>query len=114
MEESVLITIKKLIGIAGDDTSFDLDLTTHINSAIFVLYQLGVARRNVIVSDESTTWNDVFINDGYYEAAKTYIYQKVRLWFDSDTLSGSASTALKESIAEMEWRLSISPESFLD
>ena len=42
MEDSILVSIKKLIGLAPEDESFDIDLITHINSAIDVLTQLGM------------------------------------------------------------------------
>ena len=42
MEESILISIKKLLGITKDDTDFDTDIIIHINSVLAVLSQLGV------------------------------------------------------------------------
>ena len=40
--ESILISIKKLLGIAAEFTEFDADIIMHINSVFMILTQLGV------------------------------------------------------------------------
>ena len=40
--ESILTSIKKLLGIAEDYNQFDQDLIMHINSVFSILNQLGV------------------------------------------------------------------------
>lgn len=103
--DSILTSIKKLIGITKDDTSFDTDIIMFINYAFFVLHQLGVGPKKAFaISDASSTW-DEFTNDAEeLESVKTYVYLKVKTIFDPP-----ANSALMQSITntmnELEWRL---------
>lgn len=106
MEESILVSIKKLIGLAPEDTSFDIDLITHINSAIDVLRQLGIEVEDFYIEDDSASWGDYLPSDKYLQKVKTYIYLKVRKWFDPPQ-NGTAMQALDSSIAELEWRINV-------
>ena len=105
MEDSILTSIKKLLGPEEEDTSFDLDITMHINSAFFNLNQLGVGPAiGFKIQDKTDVWTD-FIGDRLdLESVKTYIYLKVRLVFDPPQ-SGFLVEAIKEQIKEYEWRL---------
>lgn len=106
MEESILISIKKLLGIHEDDENFDTDIIIHINSVLFVLCQLGVGPIKAFsINDESETWED-FLGEGYpeFELVKTYIYLKVKTIFDPPSNS-AVLTAIQNQINEFEWRL---------
>ena len=104
MSDSILTSIKKLLGITEEYTHFDADVLMHINMAFMVLYQLGVGPSTPFsIEDASATWSD-FLGD--LAGVKTYIYQKVKLVFDPPQ-SSAAITALKENIAELEWRLNV-------
>lgn len=105
MDESILVSIKKLIGLAPEDDSFDFDLITHINSSIDVLRQLGIDSE-VYVEDDSLTWGDYLPSVIYLQLVKSYIYLKVRKWFDPPQ-NGTAMEALNSSIAEFEWRINV-------
>lgn len=105
MEESILVSIKKLIGLAPEDDSFDVDLITHINSSIDVLRQLGIDSDNY-VEDASMTWGDYLPSSKYLQLVKSYIYMKVRKWFDPPQ-NGTTMEALNSSIAELEWRINV-------
>lgn len=107
MSESILTSIKKLLGITEEYTHFDADVLMHINMAFMVLYQLGVGPSTPFsISDKSATWSDFLGDSKDLEGVKTYIYQKVKLVFDPPQ-SSAAITALKENIAELEWRLNV-------
>lgn len=104
--DSILNTIKKMLGIDSNYDAFDTDIIVHINSAIMILRQLGIGPPDgFIVSDESDSWSDL-IGEGtmLYESIKTYIYLKVKSVFDPST-SSAANEASKEMIKELEWRL---------
>lgn len=104
--DSILNTVKNAIGPSVDYNIFDQELIMHINSTFFVLNQLGVGPKEPFtISDSSSTW-DEFVDEGQLEAVKTYICQKARLLFDPPTNSALLS-AIKESIAEYEWRLNV-------
>ena len=111
MNESILTSIKKLLGITEEYTHFDTDLIIHINSVFMTLHQLGVGpEEGYRITDESDVWDDYVEEDDNLEAVKTYIYLKVRLIFDPPT-NASVLTAYKEEIERLEWRLNIQAES---
>lgn len=101
--DSILTSIKKMLGITEADTSFDPDIIMHINSTFFVLHQLGVDDEPFIIEDKSTTW-DEYLEEGKAEAIKSYMYLKVRLLFDPPT-NAALLNAIKESVKEYESRL---------
>ena len=112
MEESILTSIKKLLGMTEDYTNFDTDIIIHINSAFMVLNQLGVGPSDGFsIEDDSATWDEYIPEDDKrLEAIKTYIYLKTRLVFDPPQ-SGTVMDALKQSIHEYEWRLNVQADS---
>lgn len=108
--ESILTSIKKLLGIAADYEQFDTDIIIHINSAFSTLTQLGVGpSEGFVIQDETSTWSDFTADDPRLEFVKTYIYLKVRLVFDPPT-TGSVIEAIKQNISEYEWRLMIAAD----
>ena len=108
--DSILVSIKKLLGIAADYTHFDPDIIMHINSAFSILTQLGVGPpEGFRIEDDVKTWND-FIGDTIrLDAVKSYIYLKVGLMFDPPT-SSAVLSAKERQISELEWRLNVAAE----
>ena len=103
--ESILKTIKKLIGPSASYDIFEPDLITHINSAFFSLHQLGVTEEPFVITGKDETW-DEFHADTDLEAVKTYVYLKTRMFFDPPTNSALIS-AINEQIKELEWRVNV-------
>lgn len=106
--ESILTSVKKLLGIDKDYTHFDNDLIMHINSVFMVLTQLGVGpSEGFAISDANAKWSD-FIgeDDKNFQAIKTYVYMKVRLMFDPP-LSSAVLDSMSRTICELEWRLNV-------
>lgn len=112
MDESILLTIKKLLGLDADYTPFDTDVIVDINAVLGVLNQLGVGNATRI-KDSSTTWND-FLSDHNVNLDEviTYVFLRVQMIFDPPT-SSLVSEAKKEMINELGWRLNVKvdPES---
>ena len=105
MEESILKTIKQLIGCPDDFEQFDMDLTIHINSAFATLTQLGVGpKEGYRITGVDNVWNEFEDDPQKLSLIKDYVYIKTRLLFDPPT-SGSLMDSLKEQLKEMEWRL---------
>lgn len=104
MNESILTSIKKLLGIPEEYEAFDQDLIIHINTMLTRLYQVGVGVPNFSIVDKSATWDQFLIDESKYQQAKTYVYLRVRLLFDPPQ-SGSANEAIKETMRELEWLL---------
>lgn len=109
--DSILTSVKKIIGIAEEDESFDADIIMHINAVLMTVCQLGVGPSNgFIVTSKNDTWTDFFSETRPIEAIKSYIGLKVRLLFDPPT-SGSVSDAIKNNISELEWRINVMAET---
>ena len=103
--ESILTSIKKLLGIPEDCVDFDTDIIIDINSVFQILGQIGLNPDvNYSISDKTTTWNDYLQGRCDVEMVKTYVYKKVRLMFDPP-INTAVMQAVKENIAELEWRI---------
>ena len=112
MEESILNTVKTMLGPEGDYDDFDTDIIIHINSAFSVLTQLGVGPpKGFRIRDDASTWSDFIPDDrDDLDLIKDYVYMKVKLIFDPPPNSYTVE-ALKEQIKEAEWRLNVAVES---
>ena len=105
--ESILTSIKKLLGITEDYTQFDQDIIMHINSVFNILTQIGVGpSTGFSISDKETKWTDYISDLSLIEMVKSYIYLKVRILFDPPT-TGILMDAMQKQILELEWRLSV-------
>ena len=95
--ESILTSIKKLLGISEDYDHFDTDLVMHINSVFMILNQLGVGPKECFqIEDESDTWDDFFAGKTNLASVKSYMYLKVKMLFDH-----SMGPSMMESIGRM-------------
>ena len=110
--ESILTSIKKLLGLTEEYTVFDSDIIMHINTVFMTLNQLGVGPEDgFIIEDDLSVWKD-FLGEDEKKiiAVKTYVYQKVKLIFDPP-LNSAHIQALEKSVNEFEWRLRLQAES---
>lgn len=104
--ESILNSVKKLLGIDPSYTQFDTDLIMHINSVFLILNQLGVGPDDPFtITGVNDNWSD-FIEDGSIELVKSYMFLKVKLLFDPPQ-NGTLVQAMKDQIAEFEWRANV-------
>ena len=104
--DSILESIKKLLGIPKDYTAFDVDVIMHINTAFAILNQLGLGPEGGYgIEGYDDVWDDYIVSYNM-SMIKTFIYLKVRLAFDPPS-----STALIESMQrtldELTWRLEL-------
>lgn len=106
--ESILTTIKKLLGIVEDCTDFDDMLIVYINSAFSVLHQIGVGPKDGFsIEDDSEVWTDFISDDpSTLRSVRTYIYLKVKLMFDPPQ-NGSLLESINRQILEHESRLNM-------
>lgn len=110
MNDSILDTIKQLLGIQSDYTAFDTDIIVHINSAFMALNQLGVGPTECFSIDGSGEEWAEFVDESIdLEAVKTYIYLKVRTIFDPPS-SSVVMESMNKNISEFEWRLNVQVE----
>ena len=109
-EESILIYVKKLLGIQEDYTHFDPDVIYGINAAFGVLTQLGVGpEEGFMISDDSAKWNDFVSDDTRLSLIKPYVYLKTRLLFDPPS-SNALIDSFNKTINEYEWRLYVASD----
>lgn len=105
--DSILKTIKKLLGISEDETHFDTDLIIHINSVFSILHQLGVGPdKSFKIEGDTETWDNFVEDDTNFNDVITYMYLKVRLIFDPPA-SSAVMSAMERQISELEWRLNV-------
>lgn len=103
--ESILTSIKKLLGIAEEYTQFDTDIIIHINTVFMTLQQLGVGpEEGFSIVDSEAVWTDFMENSILLNSVKTYIYLKVKLLFDPP-LSSSTIECFNKVISELEFRM---------
>ena len=108
--DSILTSIKKLLGITEDCEDFDADIIMHINSVFSILTQLGVGPADgFTITGKDETWSSYIQDEKKLEMVKSYVYQKVRLLFDPPTASALMEAA-NNSVAELEWRMNVAVE----
>lgn len=110
MDDSVLNTIKKMLGLASDYNAFDTDIVVFINSALLVLRQIGVSMLTDRISGSSETWEDVMGNRSDIESVKEVVYLRVRRMFDPPS-SSAVDNAMLEQIRELEWRINVAVDN---
>lgn len=107
--ESILTSVKQLLGIMEEYEHYDADIILHINTVFMILRQIGVGpEEGFSISDKSTTW-DEFVPTKMIEAVKTYTYLKVRLLFDPPA-SSIVTESVNRMITELEWRINLEME----
>lgn len=107
MRESILTSIKKLLGIAEECTDFDPDVVMHINTVLMNLRQIGVGpSTGFVIADSSETWTDFLgpIGNVQFSAVKTFVYLKVKQMFDP-LGNGAVSDSTNSILKELEYRL---------
>lgn len=110
MSDSILNSVKKILGLGEDYTSFDEDVILNINSTFSTLNQLGVGPEDgFAISDDTATWVDFLGDDARLNHVKTYVWLRVRLLFDPPSTSYSLES-MKHQVQELEWRLNVQRE----
>ena len=112
ISDSILLTVKKLLGLDPDYTPFDVDILMHINTAISNLHQMGVGpAQGMMITDASTKWDELLgpLDLNMLQSVKSYVYIYVRKIFDPPGATNHL-TALESVQAELEWRISVRRE----
>lgn len=110
--ESILTSIKKLLGIAEEYEHFDADIIMHINSVFMDLNQLGVGPSNgFCIQDEESIWTDFVEDATTLQAVKSYMYLRVKILFDSSSMGSATLAAYERQIQQWEWRLNVAVEN---
>ena len=111
LTESILTSVKKMLGIVEDYEQFDPDIIMHINSVFSILNQLGVGPKNgFIIEDKNSKWNEFIQDEKTLQLVKTYMFMKVKMMFDPP-LSSAVIECYKLQISEYEWRLNVEADT---
>ena len=107
MTDSIFESVKKVLGLLGDDSSFDEDILLHINSVVSTLRQLGLSiPADFYVRDDVQTWQDLLGEFRDLDLVKSYMTMKVRLMFDPPS-SSFGLKSMEEMAKEYEWRINV-------
>lgn len=106
MNDSILISVKKVLGLDEYFEAFDQDILMHVNTVFSILNQMGVGKPGFMVVDANSRWTEFF---GDYDPSemnmvRTYVCQKTRMMFDPPT-GNLVKEAIEQTIEELEYRL---------
>lgn len=104
MDDSILVSVKRALGIQPENTEFDHDIIMHINTVLSILYQLGLGDDAFVVDSSKQKWYDLLRGKTKLNFIKTYMFLKVKLMFDPPT-TGSVMESYNRQIAELEFRI---------
>ena len=110
---SILDSIKQLLGIDLNDTSFDKELIMHINGALMIINQLGVGPEFYSITDKNNVWEEFTQGRKDLEIIKSFVYLKVRLMFDPPQNSFLVDSIEKQ-ISEYEWRITVQTNKLVE
>lgn len=105
--ESILTSVKKMLGIMEEYEHFDPDIIMYINSVFVILAQIGVGPKGGFrIEDSTTEWSEYLDDNILLETVKSYVGMKVRLMFDPPQ-SSAVIESMNRLISELEWRISV-------
>lgn len=108
--DSILYSVKKMLGIGKSDKSFDIDIITHINAALSTLTQFGVGPEDgFFIVDETDSYRSFLDDPSKYKMVNLYLFYKTKLLFDPP-IGNLIIQTMKEAIKELEWRLNLDVE----
>lgn len=108
--ESILTSIKKLLGIAEEYEHFDADLIMHINSVFSILTQLGAGpAEGFFIEDKSAVWSDFIPEKSKIQCVKSYMHLKVKLLFDPP-LSSAVIESMNRMADDFQWRIMVAAD----
>lgn len=112
MLTSILDSMKTALDVPVSDDTYDEELLMGINTIFFTLNQLGVGPETLFnIEDNSTEWTDFISDIETIAMVKTYMQLRLKLLFDPPSNS-SLATAMKEQIAEYEWRMNVAKDTY--
>lgn len=110
--DSILTSVKKMLGITEEYTHFDADIIMHINSVFADLAQMGVGPSSgFTIWDSSAIWDDFILDSMVLQSVKSYMYLRVKMLFDANSMGSSTLAAYERQISQWEWRLNVAAES---
>ena len=110
MTESILNSIKKMLGVDASYDAFDTDIIIGVNTAFSILTQLGVGpATGFSITGTDEEWTDFLGIDSRFNFVKTYVYLKTKMIFDPP-VNGAVKEAYNSNISELESRIILAAE----
>jgi acetylornithine deacetylase/succinyl-diaminopimelate desuccinylase-like protein len=110
MEDSILTSIKKMLGPEEEYEHFDTDIIIHINTALAILTQLGVGPEDgFAIENKEAKWSDFISTNKLLNLVPTYVYLKVKIAFDPPS-SASVLESFERQAKQYEWRITVAAE----
>lgn len=107
IDEYILPSIKKVLGISPDIAAFDTDITMHINTVLANLVQMGIGpSTGYAVTSSENKWSDFITYEQplLLQNVKSYVYIKVKMLFDPPSAT-SVIDAMNNQAKEIEYRM---------
>lgn len=107
MQDSILTSTKKRLGLTEENEQFDEDVIMDINTVLGILTQMGVGpQTGFFITDKKSKWEDFLSDDAsLLQMVKTYVYLRVKLLFDTSSTPSSVIEAMNRQYQELEWRI---------
>lgn len=110
--DSILTSIKKMLGLAKEYTCFDDDIIININAVFADLAQMGVGpSEGFMIEDASATWDEFTNDNALLNSVKSYMHLRVKLLFDPASVGSSTLASYERQISQWEWRLNLAAET---
>lgn len=110
--DSILTSIKGMLGVTEAHTNFDNEIIAHINSVFADLTQMGVGpAEGFYIEDKSATWDEFVYDNLLLNSVKSYMQLRLKLLFDPGSIGSSTLASYERQIAQWEWRLNIAAET---
>jgi hypothetical protein len=107
--ESILMSIKKMLNVDPEEQAFDTEIGTFINAEFMNLHQLGIGPEGFAVYDADVRWTDFSQDESLIQTVKEYVFMRVKMIFDPPG-SSVVADAINSRIAELEFRLNVQAE----
>lgn len=105
--ESILLSVKRNLGITDEYKHFDEDLIIHINSALSILTQVGVGpEAGFAITDENSKWSDFMGSDKRLDMCQQFVYLRVKSIFDPPQ-TATVLDAYQKAADELIWRIEV-------
>lgn len=106
MTESILDSVKTLLGLGTDNSDFDPNIVMNINAALLILFQNGIGTKSpFVITGKEETYEDFVTDPGTVGMVKMFLFYKVKIWFDSESTSSVLIDQYNKTADEFLWRM---------
>lgn len=108
MDQSILDSVRKIIGNGELDEFFNSDLCMAINTVLMQAHAMGLVCDDFSIVDNTKTWRDILLKEDQINlhALISWTALRTRLLFDPPT-SSALLNSIKEEAQRLEWYIYI-------